>query len=177
MRERSHLAAAQSALSAGDFPRARQELERIREEVRLHTDVLEFVCVLEYEARGWNACFAAAMDLTGQDLGSQTGHIYFAKSTRQIQGPQAGVACLSSVIWDQFPTNAHMRVELAGFYSALNQLRLARDLINDAFGILRKREKEHPAIAQDIAAEARRLGQAMLRNEDFKPLWPEIQLP
>jgi tetratricopeptide (TPR) repeat protein len=161
---RLHLNAAEGWLGLGNWKEAETELAQIAEPLRNHPEVLQARCLIESEAKRWDACVEIGRALVELLPNDSFGWINHAYALRRATGGgvQAAYDALLPAA-ERLKDLEPVTFNLACYCCQLGNLDEARTWLKKCFA----------QAASHGRGKRRRL--EALAERDLEPLWPEIK--
>lgn len=169
-------------LELGNLREAEQELKNLSEASRRHPDVLEFLWAIHSRKDEWDDAARVAEELKRKAPDRASGWLHHSYALRRATGGGLAASCdaLRPAL-ELFPDEPVVPYNLACYACQLDRLDEAREWFAKA---LRAEEKQTAKTVgllmesgkpESRATSVSGIKKMALRDEDLKPLWPEIE--
>lgn len=166
----------------GNLREAELELRHLSKESRRHPDVLEFLWLVHSRKDEWDNAARVAEELKRKAPDRASGWLHHSYALRRSSGGGLEASCAAlRPACEMFPDEPVIPYNLACYACQLDRLDEARAWFAKA---LKAEEKQAgktvglllEAAPQEISSSATSgIKRMALRDDDLKPLWPEIE--
>jgi predicted Zn-dependent protease len=154
-----YLSAAVGWMELGNKSEAREELERISDENREHPHVLELKWALAADANDWSSCVKLGEALIRVAPEKEFGWVHRSYALHELGRTREAWDALVPAV-EKFPKEFLIPYNLACYAAQMNKLDEARFWLSKA-------------VSLGSAEKVKLMG---LKDNDLKPLWPELQM-
>lgn len=166
----------------GNQAEAEAELKRVSKEGRRHPDVLELKWLFQSRRDDWEGAAKTAKSLMKHAPDRASGWLHYSYSLRRASDGGLDAAWKALLpAYEKFPGEPVLAYNLACYACQLDRLDDAREWFAKALKIEeRKAAKTVGLLLENLYPDSKKpspsgIKQMALRDEDLKPLWPEIE--
>jgi len=159
LQDQRHLDAAQGWLGLGDHLAAKEELDQISPDLRVHPSVLETRYQICAKTKSWDLAAEFARDVTKSLPNNPWGYFHLAFALHELKRTQAAYDTLKPVV-ERFHGEWLMRFNLACYACQLGNLEESIMWLEQAM---------------DLAGD-HDIRQMALEDNDLEPLWARIRV-